>query len=131
MKLFLLLIVPLLLSAATREECAKRLEAFAPLEKAYDAVVASGVASPVSERVIREFRREGESIYTDCENKMSTTPWYMLGKKVRSYDVDIAKFHIESFAEVRQYAISNPPVIMKVVCGTVKPGTGHLQGSGQ
>ena len=121
------MIIPLMLSAATREECAKRLEQFAPLEKAYDAVVASGIASPVSERIIRDFRREGERIYNDCKNKMSTTPWYMLGKKVQSYDVDIAKFHMESFAEVRQYAISNPPVITKVVCGTVTPGTGPVR----
>ena len=126
MKLFFL-IIPLLLSAVTREECAQWLEQFAPLEKAYDAVVASGIASPVSERIIRDFRRDGERIYNDCKNKMSTTPWYMLGKKVKSYDVDIAKFHMESFAEVRQYAISNPPVITKVVCGTVTPGTGPVR----
>ena len=117
-----IVLTPLLLIAATREECAKRLERFAPLEKAYDAVIASGIASPVSEKVIKDFRREGGGIYADCKNKMSTTPWYMLGKKVQSRDVDIAKFHIQSVVELRTYAINNPQVITQVVCGTVTPG---------
>jgi len=121
MKLFFL-IIPILLSAATREECAQRLKRFAALEKAYDAVVASGIASPVSEKVIRDFRREGGGIYADCKDKMSTTPWYMLGKKVQSHDVDPKKFHMESILELRNDAISHPPVITQVVCGTVTPG---------
>ena len=114
--------MPLLLSAATREECVERLKRFAPLEKAYDAVVAAGIASPISEKVIRDFRTEGSGIYTDCKDKMSTTPWYMLGKKVQADDVKVEQFHMESAMELRSYAISHPPVIVNTVCGTVTPG---------
>jgi hypothetical protein len=127
MKLVTMIVLfPLLLTAATREECAQRLKKFAPLEKAYDAVIQSGVASPASEKVIKDFRRVGGGIYADCKNKMNTTPWYMLGRKVQSRDVDLAKFHIQSVAELKRYAISHPPVITKVVCGTVSPGGGRV-----
>ena len=130
MKLFFLIIVPMISLAATREECAQRLERFAALEKAYDAVVESKVASPVSEKVIRDFRREGGAIHAACKDKMSTTRWYMLGKKIEPYDVDIAKFHMENAAELRQYAVSNPPVVTEVRCGRILPGV-HLPEKGQ
>lgn len=122
MKLFSLLLFPMLLLAATRHECAQMLERFAPLEKAYDAVVESKVASPVSEQVIRDFRHEGASIYGECKDKMSTTRWYMLGKKIKPYGVNLAKFHMQSVAELKSYAINNPPVITEVRCGTIQQG---------
>ncbi len=114
--------MPVLVIAATREECTQMLKRFAPLEKAYDAVVQSKVASPVSEQVIAAFRRDGEIIYTECKDKMSTTPWYMLGKKIRADAVNIANFHMQSVKELRQYAITHPPVITNYVCGSVIPG---------
>jgi len=125
---FFLLVVPLALFAATREECAQMLEEFAPLEKAYDAVVQSQVSSPVSEKIIKEFRRKGGVIYAECKDKMSTTPWYMLGKKIDPKEVDIAKFHLPSAAELTQYALSHPPVIIKNLCGTIQQGVHPLPG---
>jgi hypothetical protein len=122
MKLFSLLIVPMIVFAATRQECAQMLERFAPLERSYDAVVESGVAAPVSEQVIKEFRHEGARIYGECKDKMSTTRWYMLGKKIKPYGVDLAKYHMPSVAELKRYAINNPPVITEVRCGTIKQG---------
>jgi len=122
MKYFLLL-VPLALLAATREECAQMVKDFTPLEAAYDAVVQSQVASPISEKVIADFRRQGNIIYTECKDKMSTTPWYMLGKKIEANAVDTRQFHMESVTELTTYAINNPPVITNYVCGTVStPG---------
>jgi len=118
---YILLLVPLALLAATREECAQMVKDFAPLEAAYDAVVQSQVASPVSEKVIADFRRQGSVIYTECKDKMSTTPWYMLGKKVDPNSVNAGAFHISSVAELTQYAINNPPVVTKYICGTVSP----------
>jgi hypothetical protein len=53
---------------------------------------------------------------------MSTTRWYMLGKKIKPYGADLAKFHMESIAELKRYAINNPPVITEVRCGTIKQG---------
>jgi len=111
--------LPLMLAAATREECAQMVKDFAPLEAAYDAVVQSQVASPVSEKVIADFRRQGGLIYTECKDKMSTTPWYMLGKKIEANAADTAKFHMESVAQLTSYATNNPPVITKYICGTV------------
>lgn len=128
MKLFFLIIVPMLSLAATREECAQMLERFAPLERSYDAVVESEVASPVSERIIREFRHEGARIYGECKDKMSTTRWYMLGKKIKPHGVDLAKFHMQSVAELKSYAINNPPVITEVRCGTIRQGIHPLPG---
>jgi hypothetical protein len=124
MKLFLIL-VPVLLFGATREQCAQMVKDFEPLEKSYDAVVASGVASPVCEKIIRDFRREGGTIYTECKDKMDTTPWYMLGKKIKPYGVDIEKFHLDSPADLTRYALSHPPVVTEYRCGTVTQGI-HL-----
>ncbi len=118
----LLLLIPLLLSAAGRQECTEMLEAFAPLEQAYDAVVESGIASPVAEDVIRDFREEGGKIYRECKDKMSTTRWYMLGKKIAPGKVKIAEFHLPSPEELKQYAISHPPVVIDYRCGTVVQG---------
>jgi len=114
-----LLLLPILLFAATKEECTKMLERFEPLEKAYDALTEAKVASPVAEQVIRDFREEGNRIYTACRDKMSTTRWYMLGKKVAPQKVDIAKYHLPSLAELEQYAVSHPPVVTEYRCGTV------------
>jgi hypothetical protein len=122
MKLFFLLIVPMIVFAATWQECTQMLERFEPLEKAYDAVLESSIAAPVSEKVIRDFRREGARIYSECKDKMSTTRWYMLGKKIKPYGVDLAKYHMPSVAELKRYAINNPPVITEVRCGTIKQG---------
>lgn len=116
---FFLLLVPMVLLAGSREECARMLEHFASLEKAYDAVVQAGVAAPASETVIRRFRSEGENIYAVCQNKMSTTRWYMLGKKVRSDKVAQGDFHMQTPAELERYAISHPPVITEVRCGRI------------
>lgn len=121
MKLVMILI-PLLLFAATREECAKKLAAFEPLEKSYDAVVEAGMASPVSEKIIRDFRKEGGDIYRECKDRMSTTRWYMLGRKIDPGKVNIAKFHLPSLTELKQYAINHPPVVIDYRCGTVIQG---------
>ena len=122
MKLFFLFIVPVLLFAATRQECTRMLEAFAPVEKAYDAVVEAEVPSPTSEKVIRQFRNEGGKIYKACKDRMSTTAWYMLGKKIAPEKADIAAFHMESAAELTRYAITHPPVVTEVRCGTIQQG---------
>ena len=117
-----LLLIPMLLFAATREECAKKLAVFESLEKAYDAVVEAGIASPVSEEIIRDFRKEGGDIYRECQDRMSTTRWYMLGKKIDPGKVNIAKFHVPSLAELKEYAITHPPVVIDYRCGTVIQG---------
>lgn len=124
MKLFFLLI-PMILFAASREECSRMVEAFAPLEQAYDAVVQAKVPAPASVEVIRRFREEGEHIYTVCKDRMSTTQWYMLGKKIKPYNVDIAAFELESPGDLTRYAISHPPVKTIVRCGTIRQGI-HL-----
>jgi len=97
-------------------------EAFVPLEKAYAAVVQAGVASPVSEMVIRRFRSEGGKIYEVCKDRMSTTKWYMLGKKIAPEKVDIASFHLPDVAELKRYAVTHPPVVTEVRCGTIRQG---------
>lgn len=102
-------------------------EEFSSVEAAYDAVVQSGVAAPASEAAIRRFRKEGGHIYEVCKDKMPTTAWYMLGKKVRSDKVNIAMFHLESPEEIRRYAIAHPPVRTVVHCGSVRQGI-HLRG---
>ncbi|UFS62278.1 hypothetical protein LOH54_11580 [Sulfurimonas sp. HSL-3221] len=121
MKLFFL-IVPMLLFAATRQECARMVEAFAPVGKAYDAVIEAEIPSPASEKVIRQFRSEGGKIYKRCKDRMSTTLWYMLGKKISSDKTDIASFHLENVAELTRYAITHPPVVTEVRCGTIQQG---------
>ncbi|WP_345972475.1 hypothetical protein [Sulfurimonas diazotrophicus] len=121
MKLFFL-IVPMLLIAATRQECARMVEAFAPIEKAYDAVIEAEIPSPASEKVIRQFRSEGGKIYKVCKDRMSTTQWYMLGKKIDSEQADIASYHLENVAELKRYAITHPPVVTEVRCGTIQQG---------
>jgi len=120
-----MLVIPLMLSAATRQECTQMLKPFSALEKAYDAVVQAGIAAPASEKVIGDFRREGGRIYAACKDKMSTTRWYMLGKKVNDGRVAAAAFHMPDVAELKRYAISHPPVVTEVRCGTVRQGI-HL-----
>lgn len=125
MKLFFLLTLPLLLFAATREECSRMVEAFAPLEQSYDAVLQAKIPAPESVRVIIAFQKEGAKIYEVCKDKMSTTKWYMLGKKVKDHNVDIARFRLESVSELKSYALTHPPVKIINLCGSVQQGI-HL-----
>lgn len=125
MKAIIFLLLPPLLFALSREECAHRLEKFTPLEKAYDAVLQSKIAAPYSEETIRRFRKEAGQIYTLCKDRMSTTRWYMLGKKAKDDKVDLRQFHLESANDLKNYAISHPPVIVKYLCGSIRQGT-HL-----
>lgn len=127
MKLLICCLLPLMLLAESREACTRMVEEFASVEAAYDAVVQSGVAAPASEAAIRRFKKEGAHIYEVCKDKMSTTAWYMLGKKVRSEKVKSGTFHLESPEELRRYAITHPPVRTVVHCGSVRQGI-HLRG---
>ncbi len=122
MRYVLLLLFPLFLSAMTREACQKRYESFKALEKAYDAVVQSKIAAPVSVEVIEKFRKEGREIYAECRDKISTSTWYMLGKKTEDAKVDSRKFRLQSLAELKQFALSHPPVVTRVLCGSVQQG---------
>lgn len=115
----------MVLSALTREECSGMLERFDAVELAYDAAVLSKVAAPATVEAITRFRKEGKYIYNTCKDKMSTTRWYMLGKKVNDSKADIAKFRLESVSELTRYAITHPPVIIKNLCGTIRQGI-HL-----
>lgn len=122
MKLLLLMVLPLLLLGATREECSRMVEAFAALEQSYDAVLQAEIPSLESIRVITAFRKEGAKIYEGCKDKMSTTKWYMLGKKVKERNVNIAKFWLESVGELKNYALTHPPVKIINLCGSVQQG---------
>lgn len=125
MKWFFLIVVPILALAASREECGEMLERFSVVEAAYDAAIASKVAAPATRKAIDDFRKEGGHIYAVCKDKMSTTRWYMLGKKVKDPKVDVSKYLLESPSDVTRYAISHPPVIIQNLCGTIRQGV-HL-----
>ena len=116
-----------MLSAMNREECIKRFEEFKVLERAYDAVIAADIAFPIAETVITDFRREGEALYVGCKNKISTSTWYMLGKKVRTRKKNIRDFHLESPQELVIFARSHPPVVTRVLCGSVTNGGASIQ----
>ena len=122
MRFVVMLTVPWLLFSATREACTERYERFRSLEAAYDAVVEAKIASPVAVEVIEAFRKEGGEIYRACRDRLSTSTWYMLGKKVEDRKVDIAKFRLQSLEDLKRYALTHPPVVTKVLCGTVTQG---------
>jgi hypothetical protein len=125
MKWLFLILVPLVAFGESREACARMLERFAAVEAAYDAAVTSKVAAPATYDAITRFRKEGAHIYAVCKDKMSTTRWYMLGKKINDPKVNALQYVLESPANLKQYAITHPPVIVQTLCGSIKQGV-HL-----
>lgn len=118
----LMLLFALQTALFAREECASMVADFEATEQAYDAVVKAGVAAPAAEKVIAEFQKTGREIYNTCKDKMSTTRWYMLGKKLKASRVNAEDFKMMSLVELQRYALSNPPVITKYYCGSIITG---------
>lgn len=118
----LMAILLLTASLFARETCAELVASLEATEKAYDAVVKANIPSPVSQKVVREFQQQGNNVYNVCKEKMSTTKWYMLGKKLNREKVKASDFYVRSLEEMKQFAISNPPVIVERRCGRIIQG---------